>query len=405
MRKRRVVILGATGSIGQSARKVARDIPDRMEIVGMSAHSNADKLGEAARDFPAAKVAISSGADGSERLVELATLPDADLVLIAIVGTAGLRPALAAIEAGKDIAVASKEILVMAGETVMNAAHRKGVKVLPVDSEHNAIFQCLDRRSQIGVRSSEFGVRKPTDGGAPNSDLPSPIPTDERWQPSISADIRRLILTASGGPFRKWPLASLAGVTPEQALKHPTWNMGAKITVDSATLFNKGLEMIEARWLFEVEMARVEVIVHPQSIVHSMVEFIDSSVLAQLSVTDMCFPIQYAVTWPERVPNTLPPLDFAKLAKLEFEAPRLDDFPALNLARWAGETGGTLPAVLNAANEVAVAAFLRKHCSFPAIWQTVEQVMRDHRSVAGASLDAILEADTWARARAHELLF
>jgi len=367
MRKRRVVILGATGSIGVSARKVARDIPDRMEIVGMSAHSNEEKLREAGQEFPGAKLAISSGPEGVERLVELATLPEADLVLIAIVGTGGLRPALAAIEAGKDIAVASKEILVMAGEAVMGAARRKGVKVLPVDSEHNAIFQCLEGRN--------------------------------------SGDVRRLILTASGGPFRKWPVASLAGVTPEQALKHPTWNMGAKITVDSATLFNKGLEMIEARWLFDVEMARVEVIVHPQSIVHSMVEFIDSSVLAQLSVTDMCFPIQYAVTWPERVPNTLPPLDFAKLAKLDFEAPRVDDFPALQLARWAGETGGTLPAVLNAANEVAVAAFLRKSCSFPAIWETVEQVMRQHRSVAGAGLDAILAADTWARARATELLF
>jgi 1-deoxy-D-xylulose-5-phosphate reductoisomerase len=385
MRKRRVVILGATGSIGESARKVARDIPERMEIVGMSAHSNADKLQAAAHDFPAARLAMSSGPDGVERLVELATLPEADLVLIAIVGTAGLRPALAAIEAGKDIAVASKEILVMAGEAVMNAARKKGVKVLPVDSEHNAIFQCLDRRSKIGDgRSAE----------TPNSELPSP-----------NSDVRRLILTASGGPFRKWPVASLAGVTPEQALKHPTWNMGAKITVDSATLFNKGLEMIEARWLFDVEMARVEVIVHPQSIVHSMVEFIDSSVLAQLSTTDMCFPIQYAVTWPERVANTLPPLDFAKLAKLEFEAPRLDDFPAINLARWAGETGGTLPAVLNAANEVAVAAFLRKHCGFPTIWQTVEQVMRQHRSIAGAGLDAILAADAWARERANELLF
>jgi 1-deoxy-D-xylulose-5-phosphate reductoisomerase len=388
MRKRRVVVLGATGSIGESARKVARDVPERMEIVGMSAHSSEEKLRAAATDFPNAKLAMSSGPDGVDRLVELATMPEADLVLIAIVGTGGLRPALAAIEAGKDIAVASKEILVMAGEAVMGAARRKGVKVLPVDSEHNAIFQCLDRRS---------GEPAPAipELGTPNSDLPT----------SISADVRRLILTASGGPFRKWPVASLAGVTPEQALKHPTWNMGAKITVDSATLFNKGLEMIEARWLFDVEMARVEVIVHPQSIVHSMVEFIDSSVLAQLSVTDMCFPIQYAITWPERVPNSLPPLDFAKLAKLEFEAPRVDDFPALNLARWAGETGGTLPAVLNAANEVAVAAFLKKQCGFPTIWQTVEQVMQQHRSIAGAGLDAILEADSWARTRATELLF
>jgi 1-deoxy-D-xylulose-5-phosphate reductoisomerase len=366
MKQRRVVILGATGSIGQSARKVARDIPERMEIVGMSAHSNEDKLREAAKDFPNAKLAVSNGADGVGRLVELATLPEADLVLIAIVGTGGLRPALAAIEAGKDIAVASKEILVMAGEAVMTAARRKGVKVLPVDSEHNAIFQCLEGRDSL--------------------------------------EVRRLILTASGGPFRTWPAEKLAGATPEQALKHPTWNMGAKITIDSATLFNKGLEMIEARWLFDVEMARVEVIVHPQSIVHSMVEFIDSSVLAQLSTTDMCFPIQYAVTWPERVPNTLPPLDFAKLARLDFEAPRVADFPALNLAREAGETGGTLPAVLNAANEVAVAAFLQRLCSFPAIWETVARVMGGHRPVAGADLDAILAADSWARTRATELL-
>ncbi len=386
MRKRKVVVLGATGSIGQSARKVAQDIPDRMEIVGMSAHSNAEMLREAGKDFPGAKLAISAGDGGEERLIELATLPEADMVLIAIVGTGGLRPALAAIEAGKDIAVASKEILVMAGEAVMEAARRKGVNVLPVDSEHNAIFQCLDGRSKLGDRSS--------DDPSANSDLRNPT----------SADVRRLILTASGGPFRCLPAEKLADVTVEQALKHPTWNMGAKITIDSATLFNKGLEMIEARWLFDVEMSRVEVIVHPQSIIHSMVEFRDSSVLAQLSVTDMCFPIQYAVTWPDRVPNRLPPIDFARLAKLEFEAPRTADFPALNLARHAGETGGTLPAVLNAANEVAVAAFLARRCSFPAIWQTVERTMTDHQPVAHADLAAILAADQWARAKAAELL-
>ncbi|HEX8309807.1 MAG TPA: 1-deoxy-D-xylulose-5-phosphate reductoisomerase [Chthoniobacteraceae bacterium] len=366
MRRRRVVVLGATGSIGQSARKVAQDIPERMEIVGMSAHSNRAALAEAARDFPAAQLAVSSEPDGEEQLIGLATMPEADLVLIAIVGTGGLRPALAAIEAGKDIAVASKEILVMAGEIVMEAARRKGVKVLPVDSEHNAIFQCLEGRA--------------------------------------STDVKRLILTASGGPFRTLPAEQLANVTLEQALKHPTWEMGRKITIDSATLFNKGLEMIEARWLFDVEMARVDVIVHPQSIVHSMVEFIDSSVLAQLSVTDMCFPIQYAVTWPERVPNRLASLDFTQLAKLEFEAPRAADFPALDLARAAGEASGTLPAVLNAANEVAVAAFLERRCSFPAIWHTVGQVMQEHRSIAGADLDAILAADSWARRRAAELI-
>jgi 1-deoxy-D-xylulose-5-phosphate reductoisomerase len=393
MRQRRVVILGATGSIGESARKVARDIPERMKVVGMSAHSSADKLREAAAEFPNAKLALSSGPDGVERLVELATLPEADLVLIAIVGIGGLRPALAAIEAGKDIAVASKEILVMAGEAVMTAARRKGVAVLPVDSEHNAIFQCLE------AARDEGGRMKDESSGPAAQSASSLIP-----HPSSFPSVRRLILTASGGPFRQMPAAQLASVTVEQALKHPTWAMGSKITIDSATLFNKGLEMIEARWLFDVEMARVEVVVHPQSIVHSMVEFIDSSVLAQLSTTDMCFPIQYAVTWPERVPNSLPPLDFAKLARLDFEAPRLADFPALTLAREAGETGGTLPAVLNAANEIAVAAFLARRCSFPAIWETVAHVMGEHRSVAGADLDAILSADSWARTRAAEML-
>jgi 1-deoxy-D-xylulose-5-phosphate reductoisomerase len=283
------------------------------------------------------------------------------MVLVAVVGTGGLRPALAAIEAGKDLAVASKEILVMAGEAVMEAAARKGTRVLPVDSEHNAIFQCLEGNV---------------------------------------SDLRRIILTASGGPFRETPSEEFATVTPEQALKHPTWNMGPKITIDSATLFNKGLEMIEAHWLFGVEMARVEVVVHPQSIVHSMVEFADGSVLAQLSHSDMCFPIQYAVTWPDRVPNSLPPLDFGKLRKLEFAAPRLDDFPALNLARRAGETGGTLPAVMNAANEVAVSAFLDRQISFPRIWQLVEEVMTSHAIVAKPSLDEILRADEWARQKA-----
>ncbi|MCB1235802.1 MAG: 1-deoxy-D-xylulose-5-phosphate reductoisomerase, partial [Verrucomicrobiae bacterium] len=206
------------------------------------------------------------------------------------------------------------------------------------------------------------------------------------------------------GPFRRTPASELAKVTVAQALKHPTWDMGPKITIDSATLFNKGLEMIEARWLFDVEMARVDVVVHPQSIVHSMVEFIDGSVLAQLSVTDMCFPIQYAVTWPERVANTLPPLNFAEMARLEFEEPRWDDFPALRLARKAGAEGGTLPAVMNAANEVAVAGFLENELPFPRIWETVEETMTAHRTVAHPNLDEILAADAWARDFAQEIL-
>ncbi|HSH38274.1 MAG TPA: 1-deoxy-D-xylulose-5-phosphate reductoisomerase, partial [Chthoniobacterales bacterium] len=302
---------------------------------------------------------------GETGLCEIACLASAEMVLVAVIGTGGLRPALAAIEAGKDLAVASKEILVMAGEIVMNAAARKKVHVLPVDSEHNAIFQCLNGQT---------------------------------------AEVRRLILTASGGPFRQTNAEQFNDITPDQALRHPTWNMGPKITIDSATLFNKGLEMIEARWLFGVEMSRVEVVIHPQSIVHSMVEFSDGSVLAQLSHSDMCFPIQYAVTWPARVPNSLPPLDFGKLRQLEFDTPRYEDFPALGLARRAGERGGTLPAVLNAANEVAVAAFLEKRISFPGIWQLVADVMNRHGSIADASLDAILAADQWARIESAALI-
>jgi 1-deoxy-D-xylulose-5-phosphate reductoisomerase len=377
MKRKRVVVLGATGSIGDSALKVARDIPERMEIVGLAANSNAEKLAAAANKTRAESVCLldESKIDilrkaldyepqifcGEVGLREIACLTNADMVLVAIVGTGGLRPALAAIEAGKDLAVASKEILVMAGEIVMRAAHENGVHVLPVDSEHNAIFQCLDGRS---------------------------------------SEVRRIILTASGGPFRETSRKDFDSITSEQALKHPTWNMGPKITIDSATLFNKGLEMIEARWLFGVEMKQVEVVIHPQSIVHSMVEFADGSTLAQLSYSDMCFPIQYAVTWPDRVPNTLPPLDFSKLSKLEFFTPRYADFPALNLARRAGETGGTLPAVMNAANEVAVAEFLDRQVSFPSIWKIVEEVMNRHGSVAHPDLDAILRADQWARTEA-----
>ncbi len=381
MKRKRVVLLGATGSIGDSALKVAHDIPERMEIVGVAAHSNAEKLAATANRTRAKAVCLVDERkidileraleykpkilSGEKGLSEIAQLDEAEMVLIAIVGTGGLHPALDAIDAGKDLAVASKEILVMAGEAVTAAAQKRGVKILPVDSEHNAIFQCLDGRT---------------------------------------SEVRRIILTASGGPFRQTPANQLVDVTVEQALKHPTWNMGPKVTIDSATLFNKGLEMIEAHWLFGVEMKRVEVVIHPQSIVHSMVEFADGSTLAQLSYSDMCFPIQYAVTWPDRVPNSLPPLDFRKVSKLEFEIPRYDDFPALNLARKAGEAGGTLPAVLNAANEIAVAAFLDRQVRFPQIWQIVEQTMDRHTNVAHPDLDAILRADQWAREEARRLV-
>ncbi len=379
--RKRVVILGATGSIGESALKVARDIPERMEIVGLAANSNAEKLAAAANETRAQSVCLVDETKidalqraltykprifaGQKGLREIARLTNAEMVLVAIVGTGGLRPALAAIEAGKDLAVASKEILVMAGEIVMREARDNDVQVLPVDSEHNAIFQCLEGKKPL--------------------------------------DVRRIILTASGGPFRETPGKDFDSIIPEQALKHPTWNMGPKITIDSATLFNKGLEMIEAHWLFGVEMKRVEVVIHPQSIVHSMVEFADGSTLAQLSYSNMCFPIQYAVTWPHRVPNSLPPLDFSKLSRLEFFTPRYDDFPALKLARRAGETGGTLPAVMNAANEIAVAGFLDRQVRFPDIWQIVEEVMNRHTSVAHPDLDAILQADQWARNEAQGL--
>jgi 1-deoxy-D-xylulose-5-phosphate reductoisomerase len=373
--KKRVLLLGSTGSIGTSALKVARALPDRMEIVGLAAHSSVDAAlaqvaetgdkhlalfndhaASQARSALPSAVEVYSGALG---LVDLVHAVDADLILIAIVGTAGLAPALAAIERGMDLAVASKEILVMAGEAVTTAAKAKGVRILPVDSEHNAIFQCLESHH-----------------GNP---------------------VRRLLLTASGGPFRTLPADQLAHVTVSQALKHPTWDMGRKISIDSATLFNKGLEMIEAKWLFDVPMSKIEVVVHPQSIVHSMVEFEDHSILAQLSHSDMCFPIQYAVTYPDRVPNDLAPLDFASLASLTFEAPRTRDFPALDLARHAGDTGGTLPAVLNAANEVAVAAFLEGRTSFPQIWHTVERVMTAHTVIPHPNLEDLIAADAWAR--------
>ena len=381
-RRKRVILLGSTGSIGTSALKVARDIPEHMEVVGLAACRSVPALAAQALEFGVKHLALTDHSavaslenhlpddvriyPGEAGLVDLIHAVEADMVLIAIVGTAGLRPALAAIEAGCDLAIASKEILVMAGGMVMEAARRKGVSVLPVDSEHNAIFQCIE-------------------GRAPE-------------------EVTRLILTASGGPFRTWPNDQIAAATLPQALKHPTWEMGRKITIDSATLFNKGLEMIEARWLFNVPMDRVDVIVHPQSIIHSMVEFIDGSVLAQLSHSDMCFPIQYAVTWPQRVKNSLRPLDFAALRQLDFEAPRRADFPAIDLAVEAGTTGGTLPAVYNAANEIAVAAFIEGRLSFPGIWQTVARTMEAHQADRDADLDSILAADTWAREKAGRIL-
>ncbi|MDR3457014.1 MAG: 1-deoxy-D-xylulose-5-phosphate reductoisomerase [Verrucomicrobiae bacterium] len=376
-----VVLLGSTGSIGTSTVKVAEDLPDQIRLIGLAAGNNSELLLEQTRRHRPAVVSIADPAkarelhntlgtavqvySGSEGLLKLATLPEADIVLIAIVGTAGLQPALAAIRAGKDIAVASKEILVMAGETVMSEARKHGVRVLAVDSEHSAIFQCLDG--------------KPT------------------------ASVRKLLLTASGGPFRSktdWPKEKFSEITVERALKHPSWVMGRKITIDSATLFNKGLEMIEARWLFAIEMARVVVVVHPQSIVHSMVEFVDGSLIAQLSTPDMCLPIQYALTYPERAASGRVQTNFPKIGTLTFEEPDTERFPAIELARRAGEIGGTLPAVLNAANEIAVEAFVNHKINFPQITEVVRRTMDAHKTVAHPTLDQILEADAWARREA-----
>jgi 1-deoxy-D-xylulose-5-phosphate reductoisomerase len=376
-----VVVLGCTGSIGTSTVKVAQDLPDQIRLLGLAAGNNVDLLVEQVRQHRPEAISINDPVkaeelrgtlghncevySGAEGLIKLATLPAADIVLIAIVGTAGLQPALAAIRAGKDIAVASKEILVMAGEIVMNEARKHGVRVLAVDSEHSAIFQCLD--------------------GKP------------------SGAVRKLWLTASGGPFRDatvWPKEKFSDITVECALKHPSWVMGRKITIDSATLFNKGLEMIEARWLFDIEMARVDVLVHPQSIVHSMVEFVDGSILAQLSTPDMCLPIQYALTYPDRMASERVQTNFPKVGSLTFASPDLERFPALELARQAGEAGGTLPAVLNAANEIAVEAFVNRNINFPQITELVRRVMDAHEVVAHPHLEQILAADAWARTEA-----
>jgi len=374
-----VVLLGSTGSIGASAIKVAGDLPDHIRLVGLAAGNNVELLLRQTLQHRPAAVCIGDAAkaaelrtrlggaaqvySGEEGLIKLATLPGADIVLIAIVGTAGLLPALAAIRAGKDIAVASKEILVMAGEIVMREAREHGTRVLTVDSEHSAIFQCLD--------------------GKP------------------AGSVRALWLTASGGPFRGTPREEFADITVERALKHPSWVMGRKITIDSATLFNKGLEMIEARWLFDIEIGRVQVVVHPQSIVHSLVEFVDGSILAQLSTPDMCLPIQYALTYPDRVASNRVRTDLAQLGQLTFEQPDPERFPALKLARQAGEMGGTLPAVLNAANEVAVEAFLARRINFPQISELVARVMSRHTVVEHPDLPRILEADLWARQEAR----
>lgn len=379
---KRIVLLGSTGSIGQSTLRVVEDLSDRLRLVGLAAGRNIQCLYQQIKIAQPEAVCVYDRQaaqqlrqqigqsipvlEGPEGLVQLATWPSADMVLIAIVGTAGLHPSLAALAAGKDIAVASKEILVMAGHIVMEQAARFGRRVLAVDSEHSAIFQCIDGRDP--------------------------------------ATIRRLWLTASGGPFRTTPKEQFDQITVEQALRHPSWVMGRKITIDSATLFNKGLEMIEARWLFGIDIDRVQVIIHPQSVIHSMVEFIDGSFLAQLSYPDMSLPIQYALTYPERVASERVRTDFVQIGTLTFEEPDVKRFPALRLAREAGKAGGTMPTVLNAANEVAVEAFCSRLIRFSDIPRVVELTMEAHEIIENPDLEAVLRADNWARSFAQQVV-
>jgi 1-deoxy-D-xylulose-5-phosphate reductoisomerase len=377
MKKRRVVLLGATGSIGESSLRVLAAHRDRLELVGIAGGRNWQRLAAIAREFAVRHVGVfahdayaaakASGAfapgtglvGGLAGLIELAQLPEADVVLVAVVGTAGLEPALAALAAGKRLALASKEILVLAGKFVTAAARAHGSAILPVDSEHNAVFQCLEGHPGAGVR--------------------------------------RILLTASGGAFRDWPEERLAQVTPADALKHPNWAMGPKITVDSATLANKGLELIELQWLFGLRTEQCGAVLHPQSIVHCLVEFNDGGMLAQLSPPSMTFPIQHALLYPERAPGAEPPLDLTRLVSLEFKPVDERRFPLLRLARQAMAAGGVAPAVFNAGNEVAVAAFLKGQIPFLAISRVVEQTLALSDHFDPADLSAALRADAEAR--------
>jgi 1-deoxy-D-xylulose-5-phosphate reductoisomerase len=379
---KRLAILGSTGSIGRSALAVVDAHPTRLAVVGLAAGRRADDLAAqiiryrpsiaaltSDEDLPALREAAAKGAtittSGPDGLIAVATHPDVDIVLCASSGTAALEAVLAAIAAGKRIALANKEILVMAGALVTKAARARGVPLLPVDSEHNAIHQCLHGR-----------------------------------QPD---EVTRLILTASGGPFRTWPAAKLEHATPEDALQHPTWQMGRKITIDSATLMNKGLEVIEAHWLFDVPADRIEVLVHPQSIVHSMVELKDGSTIAQLGVTDMRLPIQYAFSYPDRWDAAIPTLDLTRSAALEFASPDFDRFPCLRLAYQALRAGGTMMVALNAANEVAVDAFLAGRLPFPAISRVIDGTMAAHDVQDPDTVEIVRAADRWARDHARTL--
>ncbi len=383
---KRIAILGSTGSIGQSALAVVDAHADRLQVVGLAAGENADLLAaQIARYRPrvaamatgeaidrlrstgtsGGRADVLIGGTGRDGLVAVASHPDADLVLCASSGTEALEAVLAAIEHGKTIALANKEVLVMAGGIVTEAAARKGVAILPVDSEHNAIHQCLHGRAR--------------------------------------SEVRRLVLTASGGPFRGRSASDLQAVSADEALKHPTWRMGRKITIDSATLMNKGLEVIEAHWLFGVGGDQIDVVIHPQSVIHSMVELTDGSIIAQLGVTDMRLPIQYAFSYPERWRAPLPPLDLARAGRLDFEVPDTAAFPCLRLAYRALDAARSLPVVLNAANEIAVALFLEGRLAFMGIPDVIERTMAAHRPAEVATLSAVRAVDRWARECAQKI--
>lgn len=381
---KKIAILGSTGSIGRNALQVIEQYPDRFQIVALAAGKNIDLLAEQINRFQPKLAAVldqqlakdllgrlqpDTGVKvlaGSEGYQQVASCADAEMILSSMVGAAGLIPTLGAIRAGKDVALANKETLVMAGALVMEEVRRYQVRLLPVDSEHNAIFQALE------------GHRR--------------------------EDLKRILLTASGGPFLKIPKEKIETVTPAQALAHPNWDMGRKITIDSATLMNKGLEVIEAKWLFDVPVEKIDVHIHPQSIVHSMVEYVDGSVIAQMGIPDMRIPIAYALAYPERLGLDLPPLNFYTVQTLTFQEPDLSRFPCLNLAFSACKEGGTMPAVLNAANEVAVQAFLDNRISFMGIPRLVDQVMQEHAVEPGIELEAFLAADTWARRKAEDII-
>ena len=382
MTRRRISILGATGSVGTSTLDLVERHPDRFDVIALTAARNVEALAVAARRTNAKLAVIDDlsllpelerrlegvncqAVAGREALIEAAA-GEADLVMAAIVGCAGLEPVMAAIEAGLTVALANKEALVTAGSLMISAAKEASANILPVDSEHNAIFQCLGNNRSI--------------------------------------DVSRLILTASGGPFRTLTHKLMATATPEQAVAHPNWSMGAKISVDSATMMNKGLELIEAHHLFDLPAARIDILVHPQSVVHSMVEFVDGSVLAQLGSPDMRIPIAHALAWPERMETPAGRLDFARIGTLSFEAPDVERFPALRVAREVLEEGGAAPVVLNAANEQAVAAFLARRIGFLDIVRTVEEALARTSAAAPRSIAEVIDIDRQARALAEEFM-